>query len=75
MPVTPYARDLRWETRHNQNIVVKLSVESNLVPLECCDIYAHYACVADCADGMADAWEDTSGCAHADCVHGNILKC
>ena len=33
---------------------------------ECCDIYAHYACVADCADAMADAWEDTAGCAHAD---------
>ena len=39
----------------------------------CCDIYAHYACVADCADAMADAWEDTAGCAHADCLHGNIL--
>ena len=23
-------------------------------------IYAHYACVADCADAMADAWEDTA---------------
>ena len=41
----------------------------------CCDIYAHYACVADCADAMADAWEDTAGCAHADCLRGNILKC
>ena len=40
----------------------------------CCDIYAHYACVADCADAMADAWEDTGGCAHADCLHGNILR-
>ena len=40
----------------------------------CCDIYAHYACVADCADAMADAWEDTASCAHADCLHGNILK-
>ena len=28
---------------------------------ECCDIYAHYACVADCADAMEDAWEDTAG--------------
>ena len=48
---------------------------------ECCDIYiyiyiyAHYACVADCADAMADAWEDTAACAHAVCLHGNILKC
>ena len=40
----------------------------------CCDIYAHYACVADCADAMADAWEDTAGCAHVDCLHGNIPK-
>ena len=37
--------------------------------------YAYYACVDDCADAMADAWEDTAGCAHADCLHGNILKC
>ena len=37
--------------------------------------YAHYACVVDCADAMADAWEDTASCAHADCLHGNILKC
>ena len=42
---------------------------------ECCDIYAHYACVADCAYAMADAWEDTACCAHADCLHGNILNC
>ena len=40
----------------------------------CCDIYAHYACVADYAYAMADAWEDTAGCAHADCLHGNILR-
>ena len=39
-----------------------------------CDIYAHNACVAGCADAMADAWEDTAGCAHADCLHGNILR-
>ena len=31
--------------------------------------------MADCADAMADAWEDTAGCAHADCLHGNVLKC
>ena len=37
--------------------------------------YAHYACLADCADAMADAWEDTAGCAHVDFLHGNILKC
>ena len=30
--------------------------------------------MADCADAMADAWEDTAGCAHADCLHGNILR-
>ena len=41
---------------------------------ECCDIYAHYACVADCAEAMADAWEDIASCAHADCLHGNILR-
>ena len=41
----------------------------------CCDMYVHYACVADCANAMADAWEGTVGCAHADCLHGNILKC
>ena len=38
-------------------------------------IYAHYACVADCADAMADAWEDTAGCAQAICLHENLLKC
>ena len=37
--------------------------------------YAHYPCVADCADAMADAWEDTAGCAQAFCLHGNLLKC
>ena len=36
--------------------------------------YAHYACVADCADAMADAWEDTAGCAQAICLHENLLK-
>ena len=38
-------------------------------------ICAHYACVADRVDAMADAWEDTAGCAHAACLHGNVLKC
>ena len=38
-------------------------------------IYAHYACVADCADAMADGWEDTAGCAQAICLHENLLKC
>ena len=33
---------------------------------ECVVTYAHYACVADCADAMADAWEDTAGCAQGD---------
>ena len=40
----------------------------------CCDVYAHYACVPDCADAMAHAWEDTAGCAHADCLFGNVRK-
>ena len=38
-------------------------------------IYAHYASVADCADAMADTWEDTAGCAQAICLHENLLKC
>ena len=25
------------------------------------------------ANAMADAWEDTAGCAQADCQHGNFL--
>ena len=37
--------------------------------------YAQYACVADCADAMADAWEDAAGCAQAICLHENLLKC
>ena len=36
--------------------------------------YAHYECVADCADAMADAWEDTAGCAQPVCLHENLLK-
>ena len=36
--------------------------------------YAHYACVADCADAMADAWEDTARCAPAICLHENLLQ-
>ena len=36
--------------------------------------YAHYACVADCAHAMADAWEDTAGCAQPICLHENLLK-
>ena len=36
--------------------------------------YAHYACVADYADAMADALEDTAGCAQAICLHENDLK-
>ena len=35
-------------------------------------IYAHYACVAECADAMADAWVDTAGCAQAICLHDNL---
>ena len=34
--------------------------------------YAHYACVADCSDAMADAWEDTAGCAQPICLHKEI---
>ena len=41
----------------------------------CVVTYAHYACVVDCADAMADAWEDTAGCAQAICLHENLLKC
>ena len=37
--------------------------------------YAHYACVADCADAMADAWEDSAGCAQSICLQENLLKC
>ena len=53
------------------------NVNGTLHVSQCCDIYAHYACVADWADAMADAWEDTStaGCAHANCLHVNVLKC
>ena len=40
-----------------------------------CHIYARYARVVDCANAMADAWEEIAGCAHADCQHGSILKC
>ena len=40
----------------------------------CVVTHAPYACVADCADAMADAWEDTSGCAQAVCLHENLLK-
>ena len=36
--------------------------------------YAHYACVSDCADAIADAWEDTAGCAQPICLHENLLK-
>ena len=42
--------------------------------LECVVAYAHYACVAECADAMADAWEDTAGCAQAICLHENLLN-
>ena len=53
----------------------KLHLRMSYLLGECCDIYAHHACVADCAYAIADAWEDTAGCARADCLHGNILKC
>ena len=36
--------------------------------------YAHYACVADCADATADAWEDTVTCAQVDYLRENVLK-
>ena len=36
--------------------------------------YAHYACVADCVDAMADAWEDIAGCAQAICPLENLLR-
>ena len=59
---------------HSQKYLARVAVCFGL-PYQCCDTYAHYASVADCADAMADAWEDTAGCALADCLHGNILKC
>ena len=67
-------------TRHTDRDVVVFvqSEEVKIVdafPVQPVVTYAHYACVADCADAMADAWEDTTGCEHADCLHGNILKC
>ena len=34
LPVTPYVSDSRWKTRHNQDIVIELSVECYLIPLE-----------------------------------------
>ena len=36
--------------------------------------YANYAYMADCADAMADAWEDSAGCAQAIYLHENLLK-
>ena len=36
--------------------------------------YARYACVADCADAMADVWEDTAGSAQPICLHENLLR-
>ena len=42
---------------------------------KCCDICELYACMAGCADAMADAWEDTIGCIQADCLHATVLKC
>ena len=46
------------------------------MPTEVCVVTcAHYACVADCANAMADAWKDTVGCAQAICLHENLLKC
>ena len=36
--------------------------------------YALYACVADCEDAMADAREDTAGCAQASCLYEKLLK-
>ena len=50
-----------------------MCVEEDLIRVPCI-IYAHYACKADCADAMADVWEDTGRCAQADCLHGNVLK-
>ena len=64
--------DVQTEPFHMFKRRVMIWVESHCI---CCDISAHDACVADCADAMADAWEDTAGCAYADCLHGNILKC
>ena len=54
--------------------VWQLTAAHHVIAQCCCDIYAHYACVADCADAIADAWEDTVGCAHADCLYGNVVS-
>ena len=34
MPITPYACDLRWQARSNQNAVVELGVQIHVIPLD-----------------------------------------
>ena len=65
---------VRYRMRLTSSRVMSRAASKDWQAVQCSDIYAHYACVADCADAMADAWENTAGCAHADCLHGNILK-
>ena len=61
------------QPRSKSNHMLQLCLElCNATGVVTC---AHYACVADCADAMADAWEDTAGCALAICLHENLLKC
>ena len=60
--------DLLYLIRETSFILGKVTLWGSVVT------YAHYACVADCADAMADAWEDTAGCAQAICLHENLLK-
>ena len=38
MPVTPYATDLRRQARHDQNIIVELSIKGNLISLMMCGL-------------------------------------
>ena len=62
-------RHLADQLKHVSNcITVRNLLEAIVVT------YARYACVADCADAMADAWEDTAGCAQPICLHENLLK-
>ena len=58
----------------HERLTICLRVLSRVMNILCVVTYAHYACVADCADAMADAWVDTAGCAQANCLHENLLK-
>ena len=53
---------------------MKLQPWSDGLGVACVVTCAPYACVADCADAMADAWEDTTGCVQPSCLYENLLK-